>query len=65
MTHEADIKKDSVRMEAFAYYFKMVQMCFGESAYTPDFVFKVCLWTVKDGYVNRLEYIIKIKSTFR
>ena len=47
MTHEEDIKKDSVRVEAFAYYLKMVYMCFGESAFTADFVFKVCYRQLK------------------
>ena len=47
MTHEEDIKKDPVRMEAFAYYFKMVQMCFGEFSYKADFVFKVCFHAIK------------------
>lgn len=41
MTHENDISKDKVRMDAFSLYFKMVQMCFGEDAYNAVDVFKV------------------------
>jgi len=53
MTHEEDIKKDPVRMEAFAYYFKMVQMCFGEFSYKADFVFKVfCRLMINSVEIN-------------
>ena len=40
MSHETEIMTDSARVEAFNYFLKTIQLCFGEERFQPKLVFQ-------------------------
>lgn len=41
MTHEADVLASPVRVDAFNYFLKIIQLCFGSDRFQPKLVFQV------------------------